>query len=86
MKVDIKCLSIPPNLVQPHHFAQLKCLKPVYRRELQVYLRKVREWRNECHPKNGHVETLGGPYTLIKSVASKSGALFHFRNFSGNMR
>lgn len=38
----LQMFSIAPNLVQPHHFAQLKCLKPVYQGELQSYLRKVR--------------------------------------------
>ena len=39
--------SIAPSLVQPHHFAQLKCLQPVYQGELQSYLRKVRD-EEEC--------------------------------------
>jgi hypothetical protein len=38
----IQMFSIPPNLVQPHHFAQLKCLKRVYEGDLQSYIRNVR--------------------------------------------
>ena len=38
----MKMFTIKPNLVQPHHFAQLKCLKPVYEGDLQSYIRNVR--------------------------------------------
>jgi hypothetical protein len=39
----MKMFTIKPNLVQPHHFAQVKCLKPVYEGELQSYIRNVRD-------------------------------------------
>lgn len=39
----IQMFSIAPNLVQPHHFAQVKCLKLIYQGNLQSYLRKVRD-------------------------------------------
>jgi hypothetical protein len=38
----MKMFSIKPNLVQPHHFTKLKCLKPVYEGDLQSYIRNVR--------------------------------------------
>lgn len=43
----IQMFSIAPNLVQPHHFTQLKCLHPVYEGDLRTYLRKVRN-EKEC--------------------------------------
>ena len=39
----IQMFSIPPNLVQPHHFAQLKCLKRVYEGDLQSDIQNVRK-------------------------------------------
>ena len=38
----MQMFTVPPNLVQPHHFAQLKCLKRVYEGQLQSYINKVR--------------------------------------------
>lgn len=39
----ISMFTISPNLVQPHHFAQSKCLQLIYEGNLQAYLHKVRE-------------------------------------------
>lgn len=39
----IQMFAVPPNLVQPHHFSQLKCLKRVYEGNLQSYINKVRD-------------------------------------------
>ena len=39
----MKMFTMKPNLVQPHHFAQLKCLKRVYEGDLQSYIQNVRE-------------------------------------------
>jgi hypothetical protein len=49
----IQMFSIPPNLVQPHHFTQVTCLKPVFEGELQSYLRNVRELEERVPPKMG---------------------------------
>ena len=49
----IQMFTVPPNLVQPHHFTQLTCLKPVYEGELQSYLRIVRGAEEWVPPKMG---------------------------------
>ncbi|WP_216667819.1 hypothetical protein [Sporosarcina jiandibaonis] len=49
----IQMFSIPPNLVQPHHFTQLPNLKPVYEGELQSYLQNVRGVEERLPPKIG---------------------------------
>ena len=38
----MQMFTVPPNLVQPHHFSQLKCLKRVFEGNLQSYINKVR--------------------------------------------
>lgn len=38
----VPMFKISPDLVQPHHFAQIKCLQLIFEGDLQTYLHKVR--------------------------------------------